>query len=222
MRRILIAEDEVRVAFFLEQGLQKNGFATKVVTTGPEALTDALDGSFDLLILDLGLPGKEGLAVLKELRGQGCQLPIVILTARNAMTDKLAGFELGADDYITKPFRFEELLARIRARMRTAIPANPEYEWILSYQGVVLNLRTRLVLVGEQTVELSTREFSMLEIFMSAPGQIFSREQLLDRVWGYDHTPGSNVVDVYIGYLRKKLGSNLIETVRGMGYRMPI
>lgn len=222
MRRILIAEDEVRVAFFLEQGLQKNGFATKVVTTGPEALTDALDGSFDLLILDLGLPGKEGLTVLKELRGQGCQLPIVILTARNTMTDKLAGFELGADDYITKPFRFEELLARIRARMRTAMPANPEYEWILSYQGVVLNLRTRLVLVGEQTVELSAREFSMLEIFMSEPGQVLSREQLLDRVWGYDHTPGSNVVDVYIGYLRKKLGSNLIETVRGMGYRMPI
>lgn len=222
MRRILIAEDEVRVAFFLEQGLQKNGFITKLATTGPEALADALEGNFDLLILDLGLPGKEGLSVLEELRGQGCQLPIVILTARDTITDKLAGFDRGADDYITKPFRFEELLARIRVRLRTTVPANPDHEWILSRQGIVLNLRTRLVTVGEQSVELSAREFAMIETFMSSPGQVLSREQLLDRVWGYDHAPGSNIVDVYVGYLRKKLGSNLIETVRGMGYRMPI
>ncbi|MBE9070732.1 response regulator transcription factor [Leptolyngbya cf. ectocarpi LEGE 11479] len=222
MRRILIAEDEVRVAFFLEQGLQKNGFITKLATTGPEALTHALEGDFDLLILDLGLPGKEGLSVLEELRGQGCRLPIVILTARDTMSDKLAGFDLGADDYVTKPFRFEELLARIRVRIRTTMPTNPEHEWILSHQGIVLNLRTRLVTVGEHTVELSAREFAMVETFMNSPGQVLSREQLLDRVWGYDYAPGSNIVDVYVGYLRKKLGSNLIETVRGMGYRMPI
>ncbi|MGD1857053.1 MAG: response regulator transcription factor [Leptolyngbyaceae cyanobacterium] len=222
MRRILIAEDEARIAFFVEQGLQKNGFATKLATTGPEALTDALGGSFDLLILDLGLPGKEGLSVLQELRGQGCQLPIVILTARNTMTDKLTGFDLGADDYITKPFRFEELLARIRVRLRTAMPVNPEQEWILCHQGVVLNLRTRTVQVGDRTVELSTREFAMTETFMSSPGQVITREQLLDRVWGYDYAPGSNIVDVYVCSLRKTLCSNLLETVRGIGYRLPI
>ena len=222
MRRILIAEDNARIATFLEQGLQKNGFMAKLATTGPEALSNALDGSFDLLILDLGLPGREGLSVLEELRGQGCQIPIVILTARDTITDKLAGFELGADDYVTKPFRFEELLARIRARLRVVVPANPEHELMLAHHGIAINLRTRLVKVGERIVDLSTREFTMLETFMSSPGQVLSREQLLDRVWGYNHAPGSNVVDVYVGYLRKKLGNNMIETVRGIGYRMPI
>ena len=222
MRRILIAEDDARIATFLEQGLQKSGFITKLATTGPEALAHALDGGFELLILDLGLPGREGLSVLEELRGQGCQTPIVILTARDTITDKLAGFELGADDYVTKPFRFEELLARIRARLRVTIPANPEHDLIIAHQGIVINLRTRLVKGGERIVDLAAREFTMLETFMSSPGQVLSREQLLDRVWGYNHAPGSNVVDVYVGYLRKKLGNNMIETVRGIGYRMPV
>ncbi|MEA5464946.1 response regulator transcription factor [Leptothoe sp. PORK10 BA2] len=223
MRQILIAEDDSRVAAFLDEGLRANGFMTVIATTGPEALATALDTTFDLIVLDLGLPGRGGLSVLEELRGQGCQIPIIILTARDAMVDKLTGFKLGADDYVTKPFRFEELLARIWARLRTTTVApNTQQEWILSHRGLVLNLRTRLVSVGEQDIELSAREFAMLETFMTAPGQMLSREQLLDRVWGYDYAPGSNIVDVYVGYLRKKLGSNLIETVRGMGYRMPI
>ncbi len=145
----------------------------------------------------------------------------VILTARDDISDKLTGFELGADDYVTKPFRFEELLARIRARLRTTPRITQEKDWIISHRHVVLDLRRRLVKVGEQTVELSAREFTLIETFMNHPGQVLSREQLLDRVWGYDYSPGSNVVDVYVGYLRKKLGSDLIATVRGMGYCMP-
>lgn len=219
MKRILIAEDESRVASFVDKGLQANGFTTEIAPTGTDAIAQVLDSHFDLIVLDLGLPDKDGLTVLTELRGQGCQLPIVILTARDDITNKLTGFELGADDYVTKPFRFEELLARIRARLRNSVPVQRQ-DWVLSHRNVVLNLRTRLVHVGEQAVELSAREFTLAETFMNHPGQVLSREQLLDRVWGYDYSPGSNVVDVYVGYLRKKLGSDLIETVRGMGYRM--
>lgn len=222
MKRILIAEDEARVAAFLDKGLQANGFMTAIATTGPETVTQALDEDYELIVLDLGLPGQDGLSVLEDLRGQGCQIPVVILTARDDIKDKLTGFELGADDYVTKPFRFEELLARIRARLRTTTSAVSDQDWKLSYRNVVLDLRTRLVHVGEKTIELSAREFTLAETFMNHPGQVLSREQLLDRVWGYDYSPGSNVVDVYVGYLRKKLGSDLIETVRGMGYRMPL
>ena len=222
MRQILIAEDDTRIALFLEQGLRNNGFLTKHVATGNDVLAYALSDEFDLIVLDLGLPGRAGLSILEELRGQGCQIPVVILTARDDMSDKLTSFELGADDYVTKPFRFEELLARIRARLRTRVAQDAKKDWILNYHGIQLNLRTRSIQVGKQVVELSAREFAMVETFMSHPGQILSREQLLDQVWGYNHIPGSNVVDVYVGYLRKKLGNNLIETVRGMGYRMPI
>jgi two-component system response regulator QseB len=224
MSHILIAEDEVRVAAFVDKGLRANGFMTAIATTGPDAITMALDDDFDLIILDLGLPTKDGLTVLEELRGQGCQVPIVILTARDDLSDKVTGFELGADDYVTKPFRFEELLARIRARLRpqpSIANGNGGQDWLLSHRNVVLDLRTRLVRVGEDRIELSAREFTLIETFMRHVGQVMSREQLLDRVWGYDYAPGSNVVDVYVGYLRKKLGSDLIETVRGMGYRMP-
>ena len=221
MSRILIAEDESRVASFVDKGLQASGFTTAIATTGSEAVTYALDDEFELIVLDLGLPEKDGMAVLEELRGQGCQIPIIILTARDDLTDKLTGFELGADDYLTKPFRFEELLARIRARLRATAAPKTKQDWLLSHRNISLNLRTRLVHVDEKTIELSAREFTLVEIFMNHQGQVLSREQLLDRVWGYDYAPGSNVVDVYVGYLRKKLGSTLIETVRGMGYRMP-
>ncbi len=177
--------------------------------------------NFDLLILDLGLPGKDGLQVVEELRGQGEQLPIIILTARNDVSDKVTGLEAGANDYVTKPFRFEELLARIRVQLRNEPRgAKNQDEFIIQVNNIVLDLRTRKVVVGDRTVDLPSREFTLAETFFRHPGQVMSREQLLDRVWGYDYNPGSNIVDVYVGYLRKKLGNDLIETVRGMGYRL--
>lgn len=210
------------MAAFVEKGLRANGFTTAIATTGPDTVMMALDGEFDLIVLDLGLPFKDGLTVLEELRGQGCQMPIIILTARDDVRDKVTGFELGADDYVTKPFRFEELLARIRARIRTYQTTQDVAEdWVLNHRSISLDLRTRLVRIGNQPVELSAREFTLIETFMRHVNQVMSREQLLDHVWGYDYAPGSNVVDVYVGYLRKKLGSHCIETVRGMGYRMP-
>ncbi len=220
MSHILIAEDEPRIATFLEKGLRSNGFTTVAVGNGSEALKLTQSHSFDLLILDLGLPEKDGLEVLEELRGQGQSLPIIILTARDDIHDKVAGLEGGADDYVTKPFRFEELLARVRVRLRHASVAKSDKPSILRAGTVSLNLRTRQVTVGNATVELPAREFTLMEVFLRHSGQVLSREQLLDQVWGYHYDPGSNIVDVYVGYLRKKLGSNLIETVRGMGYRL--
>ena len=220
MNRILIAEDEPRIASFLEKGLKANGFTTIVVEDGDAAIKVADSNDFDLLILDLGLPGKDGLQVLEELRGRGETLPIIILTARDEVSDKVAGLEGGADDYVTKPFRFEELLARVRARLRNQKSAPKKDEMILKAGEIVLDLRSRTVKVGDRIVELSAREFILAETFIRHPGQVLSREQLLNRVWGYDYDPNSNVVDVYVGYLRKKLGSNKIETVRSMGYRL--
>lgn len=220
MNRILIAEDEPRIAAFLEKGLRANGFTTAVAADAYETIDMAQSHQFDLLILDLGLPGKDGLQVLEELRGQGEQLPIIILTARDDIHDKVAGLEGGADDYMTKPFRFEELLARVRLRLRHSHLPKGKEEMALRAGNVVLDLRTRRVRVDNQLIELSAREFTLAEILLRHPEQVMSREQLLNHVWGYDYDPGSNIVDVYIGYLRKKLGSDRIETVRGMGYRL--
>ena len=219
MNRILIAEDEPRIAAFLQKGLKANGFTTVLVEDGETAASVADSKDFDLLILDLGLPGKDGLQILEELRGRGETLPIIILTARDDLSDKVAGFEGGADDYVTKPFRFEELLARVRARLRNQKSAPKKDEMILQAGEIVLDLRSRRVTVGDRAVELSAREFILAETFVRHPGQVLSREQLLNRVWGYDYDPNSNIVDVYVGYLRKKLGSKKIETVRNMGYR---
>jgi len=180
----------------------------------------AQSGDFALLILDIGLPGKDGWMVLEELRGQGSQLPIIILTARDDVRDKVAGLEGGADDYVTKPFRFEELLARVRVRLRDNCLPRRQEEMVLRAGKIVLDLRTRRVWVSDRAVQLSAREFTLAEIFLRHPGQVMSREQLLSHVWGYDYDPGSNVVDVCVGYLRKKLGRDYIETVRGMGYRL--
>ncbi len=217
MSRILIAEDEARIASFLEKGLRASGFTTRVAVTGSEALRLARRGEFDLLILDVGLPEKDGFEVLRELRGSGSRLPIVMLTARDAVLDTVAGLEGGADDYVTKPFRFEELLARVRARLRDErAPAETE----LAVGDLALDLRTRQVRVGGESVELSAREFALAELFFRHPGQVLSREQILSHVWGYDFDPGSNVVDVYVGYLRKKIGSERISAIRRMGYRL--
>lgn len=221
MSRILIVEDEPRIISFLEKGFQSSGYTTMVVCSGLGAVQSALENTFDLMILDLGLPGKDGLVVLEELRGQGMQMPIIILTARDDVQDKVKGFECGADDYVTKPFRFEELLARVRARLRNSVStiADASAAMVLQLGGVTLDLRTRRVKVGDRPIELSAREFTLAEIFLRHPGQVMSRQQLLDQVWGYDYDPSSNIVDVYVGYLRKKLGSDLIQTVRGAGYR---
>jgi two-component system, OmpR family, response regulator len=215
--RILIAEDEPRIAAFVEKGLSANGFAVTVVGDGPAARDQAMTGGFDLMILDIGLPGADGFTVLRDLRAGRNPIPVIVLTARDGVQDTVAGLEGGADDYMAKPFRFEELLARVRLRLTTE--RTPELT-LLRHGGLQLDLRTRRAHVGGRTVDLSAREFALAETFLRHPGQVLSREQLLSRVWGYDFDPGSNVVDVYVRYLRRKLGADRIATVRGMGYRL--
>lgn len=217
MSAVLIAEDEDRIAAFVAKGLRAAGFAVQRAATGDEALECALSGDFDLMVLDVGLPGIDGFEVLARLRGSGSSLPVVMLTARTSGADTVAGLEGGANDYMPKPFRFDELLARIRLRMAER-PAAAAAD--LAHAGMTLDVRTRRVRVGGVDVDLSAREFALAEEFFRHPGQVLSREQLLSRVWGYDFDPGSNVVDVYVRYLRGKLGHDRIETVRGMGYRL--
>ncbi|MFB4278986.1 MULTISPECIES: response regulator transcription factor [unclassified Nonomuraea] len=219
MNRILIAEDEARIASFVEKGLRANGFVTAVVGDGVAAYDLASAGGFDLLILDIGLPLSDGFTVLRRLRGAMVSIPVIILTARDSVTDTVAGLEGGADDYIAKPFAFEELLARVRLRLRAE--RTPEVT-VLRVSDLSLDLRTRRVYVGERAVDLSTREFALAEIFCRHPDQVLTREQLLSHVWGFDFDPGSNVVDVYVRYLRRKIGADRIETVRGTGYRMRV
>jgi len=216
---ILIAEDEPRIAAFVAKGLAANGFSTVVVDNGVSAVALARDLDFSLLVLDLGLPGKNGMAALAEIRQRGEKMPVIILTARDEMHSTIAGFETGADDYMTKPFRFEELLARVRARLRNDRMEEPT---LLRVGDIVLDLRTRRVTTAGHTVELTAREFALAETFLRHSDQVLSRQQLLSAVWGYDFDPGSNVVDVYVRYLRRKLGASVIETVRNMGYRLAV
>ncbi|EHI13964.1 response regulator transcription factor [Mycolicibacterium thermoresistibile] len=217
MARILIVEDEPRISSFIEKGLSANGFTATTVTDGPTGYDYAMTGGFDLMVLDIGLPSMDGFTVLRKLREDGNQIPVIVLTARDSVEDTVAGLEGGADDYMPKPFRFEELLARIRLRLTTERSAELT---VLTCGGMQLDLRTRRAKVGDKTVDLSAREFALAETFMRHPGQVLSREQLLSRVWGYDFDPGSNVVDVYVRYLRRKLGAERFVTVRGMGYRL--
>ncbi|MCF1597110.1 response regulator transcription factor [Streptomyces muensis] len=218
MNRILIVEDEDRIASFVEKGLRSNGFTTTVVGDGDAAYEYALTGGFDLVVLDIGLPGRDGFTVLRELREARVTVPVIVLTARDSVRDTVAGLEGGADDWMTKPFRFEELLARVRLRLRTAARA-PEVT-VLRSGTLTLDLRTRRARADERTVDLTAREFVLLELFLRHPGQVLSREQILSHVWGYDFDPGSNIVDVYVRALRKKLGAERVETVRGVGYRL--
>ena len=218
MTQILIAEDEERIAAFIAKGLHTAGFETTNVPTGGEALTLARSGDYALLILDLGLADMDGFDVLRQLREAGEQIPVLILTARSSVTDTVAGLEQGADDYMAKPFRFEELLARVRLRLRTSPGAGEGTT--LAHGGLQLDPQTRRMRVGDREVDLSAREFALAETFLRHPGHVLSREQLLSLVWGYDFDPGSNVVDVYVRYLRKKLGAEHFDTVRGVGYRL--
>jgi two-component system, OmpR family, response regulator len=218
MSSILIVEDEERIASFVDKGLRSSGFATAIAGDGESGLAMATSGRFDLVVLDLGLPDIDGIEVLKRMRGRGMSAPVVILTARDGVHSTVEGLEGGADDYVTKPFRFEELLARIRARLR----AGSETPSVLEAGDARLDLRTRKIHVGDRTEELTAREFALAEMLFRHPGQVLSREQILDRVWGYDHDPRSNIVDVYIGYLRRKLGKEMIRSERGMGYRLDV
>jgi DNA-binding response OmpR family regulator len=215
--RVLIVEDEERIASFVRKGLTASGFTTTVVGTGAEAVDYAVTGGFDLMLLDLGLPDTDGFDVLRQVRSLGVDVPVVILTARDGVRDTVTGLEIGADDYVTKPFRFEELLARVRLRMRTERTADLT---VLRAGGLSLDLRTRRVAVGEDSIDLTAREFALLELLMRHRGQVMTRQQMLSHVWGYDYDPGSNVVDVFVRALRRKVGSERIVTVRGMGYRL--
>lgn len=220
MTSILIVEDEARIATFVEKGLASSGYAPTIVATGRDALDYLATGSFDLVLLDVGLPGGiDGFEVLARLRARGDETPVIMLTARSAVDDTIHGLDGGANDYLAKPFRFDELLSRIRRRLRDSGRASAG-DSFLRHRDIALDLRTRRVTVGGTTVDLSAREFGLAEQFLSHPEQVLSREQLLSRVWGYDFDPGSNVVDVYVRYLRGKIGTDRIETVRGMGYRL--
>ena len=218
MSSILIVEDEPRIVAFLTKGLKAAGFTTHTPAAGREAVELALQTNFDLIILDVGLPDIDGFEVLQQLRGQGVTAPVIMLTARSSVADRVAGLEGGADDYMPKPFSFEELLARIRVRLRPEAAGADQMR--LTHRDMVLDLRTRTLTLEGRTVELSAREFALAETFMRHPGQVLSREQLLSAVWGLDFDPGSNVVEVYVSYLRNKLGRDRVETVRGMGYRL--
>jgi len=217
MTRILIAEDEPHIVRFLVKGLQAEGYATTAAEDGDQALRLARSGAFDLMLLDLGLPRRDGLRVLGEMRRARVSMPVIVVTARGSSEDIVTGLDSGADDYLSKPFRLAELLARVRARLR---PAPAREAAALRNGDLVLDLLTRQARVGSRTVDLSAREFALAEVFLRHPGQVLSREQLLSHVWGYDYDPGSNVVEVYVRYLRNKIGPDRIATIRGAGYRL--
>ncbi|HSK97341.1 MAG TPA: response regulator transcription factor [Euzebyales bacterium] len=217
MSRILVVEDESRIASFLVKGLRAEGHAATVVDTGSGALSHARMHGADLVLLDLGLPDIDGLDVLVSLRRFDPRTPVLVLTARDEVADTVAALDAGADDYLSKPFAFEELLARIRVALRDD---KSDGTTVLRCGDVELDLRARRVRRDGRSVELTAREFALAEVFFRHPGQVLSREQLLSNVWGYDYDPESNVVDVYVGYLRRKVGHDRIATVRGMGYRL--
>jgi len=221
--RILIAEDDAAIVSFLVKGLKAEGYATAVATSGDEAnrLLASTFETFDLVLLDLGLPIVSGLDVLASLRQRDASLPVIILTARAETTDKVRGLELGANDYVTKPFSFAELLARIRATLRSASqPTTNE----LVVQDLRLDLFTKVAWRGERRIDLAPREWALLELFMRHPTHVLSRTRILNEVWEYGFDPGNNIVDVYVSYLRKKINfadtEALILTVRGAGYRL--
>lgn len=216
MTHILIAEDEPQIAAFVARGLESAGYTTEVVEDGDTALARACAGVADLLLLDVGLPGLDGFDVLTHLRDRGSVLPVIMLTARTSTSDTVRGLDAGANDYIAKPFRFDELLARVRSRLRETTATR---DVTITRDDVVLDPLTRRATVSGREVELSAREFALAEQFLRNPGIVLSRETLLSTVWGLDFDPGSNVVDVYVRYLRTKLGAGHIMTVRGAGYR---
>jgi DNA-binding response OmpR family regulator len=219
--RILVVEDERGIADFVERALRAQGHAVEVAGDGPQGEHRALNGDPDLVILDVMLPGRNGVDVLREIRRAKPALPVIMLTARAEVADKVAGLDAGATDYITKPFSVEELLARVRAHLRT--PPQTEATQLRA-AGIEMDLLRRAVSRAGSAVHLSAKEFDLLAYFLRHPGQVLSREQLLNGVWDYGHDPGANIVEVYVGYLRRKLAladdPAPIETVRSVGYRL--
>jgi len=219
--RILVVEDERKIASFISQGLQEQGFDVNVCGNGNEAYTLATTRPYDAIVLDIMLPGRDGLSILRGLREQKNAVPVILLTARTELNERLDGLNLGADDYMTKPFYVEELIARIHAVCRRA---KDEPTGLLQVGDLSLNLMSREVRRGDHQIDLTAREFSLLERLMRSPGRVFTRTQLLEHVWGYDFDPETNLVDVNIRRLRKKIEEDperpLLETVRGVGYRI--
>jgi DNA-binding response OmpR family regulator len=218
---VLFVEDEAKIASFVCTGLKEQGFVVDHYDNGDDGYHQAMKQDYDVVVLDIMLPGKDGLAILKALRQAGRNLPVILLTARNELDDRLIGLNLGADDYIAKPFFVEELVARIHAVIRRS---NGERQNVLRAGPLELDRLTRQVTCADHQVELTPREFNLLEYLMRSPGRIFTRTQILEHVWGYDFNPSTNVVDVCIQRLRKKLSplttTDWIESVRGVGYRL--
>lgn len=216
---VLFVEDEAKIANFVCAGLKEQGFVVDYCDNGNDGYGRAMENEYDVLILDIMLPGKDGLAILKSLRKAGRNIPVILLTARNELDDRLEGLNLGADDYIAKPFFVEELIARVHAVVRRV---SGERQNILSVGPIKLDRITRQVTCDRQLVELTAREFNLLEYLMRSPGRVFTRTQILEHVWGYDFNPNTNLVDVCIQRLRKKIervgGADWIESVRGVGY----
>lgn len=214
---ILLIEDEEGIVTFVRRGLEAAGHQVLVANDGIDGLAMAIADDVELIVLDLGLPGIPGEEVLRRLRQRRPTVPVIVLTAKDAVADRVANLEAGADDYVVKPFSFSELLARVRARLRSATQARSD---TIAVGDLVLDLSARTVTVDGAVADLSAREFALLETFARHPGQVLSQVQLLDRVWGFDFDGSSNVVEVYVGHLRRKIGVDRIQTVRGAGYRL--
>jgi DNA-binding response OmpR family regulator len=218
--RILVAEDEAKIAGFVRAALEEQGYTVDLADNGDDAWTFATTRSYDAVVLDIMLPGRDGLSILRRLRDAHNPVPVLIVTARDALDERLEGLNLGADDYLTKPFFVEELIARLRAVTRRSAG---EKLTVLSSGDLSVDLISREVRRGDASVELTAREFALLEYLMRSPGRVYPRTQILEHVWGYDFDPGSNLVDVNIQRLRRKIDpdgeAGYIETVRGVGYR---
>ena len=219
--RILVVEDEQKIARLVQKGLKEFGFAVDVIGRGDEALEIILDNPFDAIVLDIMLPGRDGLSILRALRERANAIPVLILTARGEIREKVEGLDLGADDYLAKPFAIEELAARLRALIRRQTGEN-----LVRYRirDLTLDVASRIASRGNRRIDLTGREFSLLECLMRAPGRVFTRTQLCQHVWEYQFDAGTNLVEVYIQRLRRKVDDNeptkLIQTVRGAGYRI--
>ena len=219
--KVLVVEDEKKIASFVRKGLEAQGFVVDVCHDGKDGFTAATTRPYDAIVLDIMLPGRDGLSILRGLRERRMAVPVILLTARGELNERLEGLNLGADDCLTKPFYIEELIARLHVVTRRASGASQS---ILAVGDLSVNLLTREVLRGGRKIELPAREFELLEHLARSPGRVLTRAQICERVWNYDFDPGTNLVEVYIQRLRKKIDADsegkLIETIRGVGYRM--